>query len=196
MTSHDTEHRTDDRSKIAELMTGFIHRDLRAWDPLRELFHPEAMVHIMWFNGRAEDFVDASSRMGTTDVSSKHVIAHPLIAFHGDRAVTETNAITVTENTALGYVCTTHLRFLDRVEARQGKWRLTERRSVYDFSFFDAVPPDFDRDSLQSFPHEYAALAHLLTQSGFPIQGTFPTRGGEGERHIKADNESWLTEAG
>lgn len=194
MPFHANTDRTEDRSLIATLMTGFIHRDLGEWDRLGELFHPEAMVHIMWFNGAAADFVAASSHMGKTDLSSKHVIANPLIHFSGRRAVTETNAITVTENTALGAVCTSHIRFVDRVEERDESWRILERRSVYDMSFFDVPPTDLAPASLKCHPHEYAALAHLLTLSGFAIEGTYPTRGSEVERQTKEDNNSWLTE--
>ncbi|GAB3972875.1 hypothetical protein GCM10029978_050980 [Actinoallomurus acanthiterrae] len=193
MPSHNDVHRTDDRSVISALMTGFIHRDLGEWDRLRELFHPDATINIMWFNGLASEFVDASARMGATDVSSKHVIANPHLDFCGDRAVSETNAIAVTENTALGYVCTTHIRFLDRVELREGRWRILGRRSSYDMSYFNVVPTDVDRASGHDHPHEYAALAQLLSLSGFPITGRYPTRGSEAERRIKADNESWLT---
>jgi SnoaL-like domain len=191
-TEHRTEHRTDDRSMISALMTGFIHRDLGEWDRLRELFHPDATVTIIWFNGLASEFVDASARMGATDLSSKHVIANPRLDFRGDRAVSETNAIAVTENTALGYVCTTHIRFLDRVELREGRWRILGRRSSYDMSYFNVAPTDVDRPSDREHPHEYAALAHLLSRSGFPVKGRYPTRGSQAERAIRADNESWL----
>jgi hypothetical protein len=193
MPSQEDVHRTDDRSMISALMTGFLHRDLGEWDRLRELFHPDATVNIMWFNGLASEFVDASSRMGATDVSSLHVIANPRLDFCGDRAVSETNTIAVTENTALGCVCTTHIRFLDRVERREGRWRILGRRSSYDMSYFTVAPAGFTRVSGDDHPHEYAALAQLLSLSGFPIKGTYPTRGSEAERQIKADNQSWLT---
>ena len=153
------------------------------------------MVHIMWFNGTAKQWVDTLARGGASTVSSKHVIANPLIHFRGARAVTETNAIIVAESTALGYVCTSHIRFLDRVEERAGRWRLMERRSVYDVSFLDVVPANFDPVSLRHHPHEYAAFARLLTLSGFWIEGTHPTRGSEAERKIRADNDSWLKES-
>lgn len=191
---HDA-HRTADRSQITTLMTEFMYRDLGDWDRLRELFHPDAMVHIMWFNGSGHEFVDTLARGGASAVASKHVIGNPLIHFHGARAVTETDAIIVAENTALGYVCTSHIRFLDRVEERDGHWRLVERRSVYDVSFLDVTPKNFDPVSPRQHPHEYAALARLLTLSGLSIEGIYPTRGSEMERKIRAGNASWLKEA-
>ena len=53
-----------DRMDIADLMTGWIHRDLAQWDDLRTLFHPDGEIEITWFEGKASDFVDASMRMG------------------------------------------------------------------------------------------------------------------------------------
>lgn len=193
--SIDDDHRTADRSQIATLITEFMYRDQGEWNNLREIFHPDAMVHIMWFNGSGHQFVDTLARGGASAVSSKHVIASPLIHLRGARAVTETNAIIVAENVALGCVCTSHIRFLDRIEERDGRWRLSERRSVYDISLFDVAPKDLDRASLRHHPHEYAALAELLTLSGLSIEGTYPTRGSEAERKIRADNDSWLKES-
>jgi hypothetical protein len=60
-------------------------------------------------------------------------------------------------------------------------------------SYFNVVPTDFDRTSGHDHPHEYAAVAHLLSLSGFPIEGRYPTRGSEAELRIKADDQSWLT---
>src|SRR6266403_523227 len=57
---------------IADLMTGWIHRDLAEWDQLRELFHPDGTIEISWFEGLASDFVDGSMRMGKSDLRTKH----------------------------------------------------------------------------------------------------------------------------
>jgi hypothetical protein len=43
----------EDRQSIADLMTGWIHRDLAQWDKLRELFHPDGTIEITWFEGLA-----------------------------------------------------------------------------------------------------------------------------------------------
>ena len=52
-----------DRMDIADLMTGWIHRDLAQWNDLRTLFHPDGEIEVTWFEGKASDFVDASMRM-------------------------------------------------------------------------------------------------------------------------------------
>jgi hypothetical protein len=56
--------RVEDRMAIADLMTGWIHRDLSQWDQLRDLFHPGGTIEITGFEGLLTDVVDASARMG------------------------------------------------------------------------------------------------------------------------------------
>ncbi|BBA95607.1 hypothetical protein RVR_528 [Actinacidiphila reveromycinica] len=187
-----------DRQDIADLMTGWIHRDLAEWDRLRALFHPGARIEITWFEGPATDFVDASARMGTSDLRTKHVITAPYVTFSADgtRAVTETNAILVGENARLGFGCTAHNRFLDRVERRDGAWRITDRKSVYDFASFTFARGvvDIDQEAVARHPVEYAALAHLLEATGFPVRRVFATKGSDLEQDIKRSAAEWLRE--
>lgn len=185
-----------DRQDIADLMTGWIHRDLGEWDLLRELFHPDGRIEVTWFEGPASEFVDASARMGASDLRTKHLITAPVVTFSADgmRAVSETNAVIVAENVRLGLGCEAHNRFIDRLERRDAGWRILHRTSVYDFgSFtFPVGVVEIDRAALEKYPREYAALAYLLEVSGFPVQRTFATRGSELERVIKQSAMDWL----
>jgi len=185
-----------DVQAIADLMTGWIHRDLGEWDRLRDLFTPGARIEVTWFAGPASDFVDASTRMGASDLRTKHLIASPVIRFAPgrDRAWTETNAIIVVESRAARIGAQAHMRLIDRVERRGGRWRIADRRAVYDFASFTfpVGPVDVDPGPLDAHPVEYAALAHLLELGGFPVRGRFPTRGSDAEREIKAAAEAWL----
>ncbi len=177
-------------------MTGWIHRDLGEWDRLRDLFHPEARIEITWFEGPAHDFVDASARMGSSDFRTKHLITAPVVAFSADgaHAVSETNAVIIGENARIGLGCAGHNRFIDRMERRDGVWRILDRKSVYDFgSFtFPAGLVEIDREAAAKYPREYAALAYLLDRSGFPVERIFATRGSEREREIKESAFDWL----
>jgi hypothetical protein len=189
--------RFEDRVEIADLMTGWMHRDLGEWDELRSLFHHDATIGITWFDGTAGDFVDASRRMSASDLITKHVIASPLITFRGDRALVQTNATILAENTALGLGCTAYGRFWDRVEKRAGLWKIVRRQSSYDmghFTFLTRVP-DVDEKAFGRYPREYAALAYLLEKSGFPVHGELPTRGSTLEIDIKRAGTDWLNGA-
>ncbi|MFK4122440.1 nuclear transport factor 2 family protein [Streptomyces longwoodensis] len=189
---------SQDRQDIADLMTGWIHRDLGEWDRLKELFHPDGRIEITWFEGRAYDFVDASARMGASAFRTKHLITSPVVTFSADgtRAVSETNAVIIGENVDLRLGCNGHNRFIDRLEKRDGVWRISDRKSVYDFGTF-AFPAgivDIDAETVARFPREYAALAYLLEASGFPVSRVFATKGSDLERDIKASAFTWLGE--
>ncbi|MFJ6530548.1 nuclear transport factor 2 family protein [Streptomyces longwoodensis] len=185
-----------DRQDIADLMTGWIRRDLGDWDGLRELFHPDGRIEVTWFEGLAGDFVDASARMGASDFRTKHLITAPVVEFSADgtRAVSETNAVIVGENVRLGLGANGHNRFIDRIERRDGVWRILDRKSVYDFAFFTfpAGVVEVDTESLAAYPSEYGALAYLLDASGFPVQRLFATKGSELEGVIKQSAHNWL----
>ncbi|MDR3519250.1 MAG: nuclear transport factor 2 family protein [Azospirillaceae bacterium] len=183
-----------DRLSIADLMTGWMHRDLAQWDRLRALFHPDGLIEVTWFEGRFNDFVDASMRMGTSDLTSKHVISSPLVVFNGDKAIVETNAIIVLENIRLGLGCNSHNRFYDLVEKRDGVWKIVKRQSIYDmgsFTFPRGIV-DLDPDLIQRHPREYAPLAYLLEKSGFPVKRVFATKGSDLEQAMKASGQAWL----
>jgi hypothetical protein len=175
-------------------MTGWIHRDLAQWDALRGLFHEDATIEITWFEGLASEFVNASARMGESALKTKHMIGNPVITFNGDKALVETNAMIIGENIELNVGCCTHNRFFDRVEKRNGHWKIVHRQSVYDMgSFtFPVGLVEIDMHVAQKYPREYAALAYVLEKSGFPVNRVFATRGSELEKKMKAEGEAWL----
>jgi hypothetical protein len=183
-----------DRQSIADLMTGWIHRDLAEWDQLRELFHPDGTIEISWFEGLASDFVDGSMRMGESDLHTKHVISAPLVTFNGNKATVETNAVVVGENVRLGLGCSTHARFYDQVEKRSGAWKIVKRQGIYDFGYFNFPQGlvEIDRELVKTYPREYAPLAYLLGKSGCPVKRVFATKGSDLEKTMKANGQAWL----
>lgn len=184
----------EDRQAIADLMTGWIRRDLAQWEGLRELFHDDGVIEITWFEGRFGDFVDASMRMGASSFKTKHLITSPVVMFNGDKAIAETNAMIVGETIDLRIGCVNHNRFYDRLEKREGIWKIINRQSVYDMgSFtFPAGIIDVDAKDVKKYPREYAPLAYVLEKSGFPVKREFATKGSDLEIAMKAAGEAWL----
>jgi FAD-dependent urate hydroxylase len=82
-----------DRQAVADLMTGWIHRDLAEWDQLRAVFHADGVIEITWFEGDASDVVDGSTRMGASDIRTKYLVVAPVVTFHGDKAIAETPCV-------------------------------------------------------------------------------------------------------
>ncbi|MEW7314976.1 nuclear transport factor 2 family protein [Buttiauxella gaviniae] len=186
--------RLEDRLQITDLMNGWIHRDLSEWDALRSLFHPDGTIEVTWFEGLFSDFVNASARMGASDLRTKHLMGSPIVTFNGNRAIVETNAIIIAENVKLNLGCNNHNRFYDLVEKRDGIWKLVHRQSVYDMGTFSFPMglTEIDTSVAEKYPREYAALAYLLEKSGFPVKRVFATRGSELERNMKAEGQTWL----
>jgi hypothetical protein len=184
----------EDRLAIADLMTGWIHRDLAQWDAMRELFHPDGVIEVTWFEGLASDFINASMGMGQSDLRTKHFIGAPVVTFEGDKAIVETNAIIVGENVRLGLGCESHNRFFDRVEKRNGAWKIVNRQSVYDMGSFTFPRGmiEVEGEVVACHPREYAPLAYLLEKSGFPVKRRFATKGSDLEKTMKASGEAWL----
>ena len=186
----------EDRLQITDLMTGWIHRDLGQWDALRQLFHPDGTIEVTWFEGKARDFIDGSMKMGASDARTKHLIGTPVVSFNpsATKAVVETNAVIVGENVKLNVGCEGHNRFYDRVEKRDGVWKLLHRQSIYDMATFTFPMGLVEIDSavVAKYPREYAALAYMLEQSGFPVKRVFATRGSKLETEMKTAGLAWL----
>lgn len=85
-------------------------------------------------------------------------------------------------------------RFYERVEKRDGVWKIADRRALYDICMFifPARVVEIDNRVVQKFPRAYAALAYVLEKSGFPVTAVFPTRGSDLEKAIKADGQRRL----
>src|SRR5260370_28626403 len=114
----------EDRQSIADLMTGWIHRDLAEWDKLRELFHPDGTIEVTWFEGLASDFVDGSMRMGKSDLRTKHFVSAPVVTFNGNKAIVETNAVVIGETVRLDLGAGAHARLYRQVEKAMAEWKI------------------------------------------------------------------------
>lgn len=112
------------------------------------------------------------------DLRTKHVITSPVVIFNRDKAIAETNVIVVGENAVLGFGCEGHARFYDRLEKRDGVWKIVDRQAIYDvcmFTFPSGIV-EIDKVAVQKYPREYAALGYLLEKSGFPVKGGLPNQ--------------------
>jgi hypothetical protein len=187
------EHLEDERA-ISDLMIGWMHRDVGRWEQLLTLFHTDATIEVTWFEGKFADFVSESKLMGQSSFKTKHFISTPVLTIQGERALAETNAAIIADNSELDLGCVAHNRFFDIVEKRDGQWKILRRQSIYDTSYFTypSGPVAVDRPILRKHPREYVSLAYLLEKSGFPVKRTFATKGSDLEKKMKDQGALWL----
>ena len=73
------------------------------------------------------------------------VLSFPaLVRLDGDRAVAETSIVILVRQGIEGLAVdmTARARFLDRLERRDGTWRILERAAIYEQDRLDPVDPD------------------------------------------------------
>src|SRR6266849_5670205 len=91
-------------------------------------------------------------------------------------------------------VCTG--RFFDRVEKRDGVWRIARRSVIYEKDRIDPVDPgakiSLDPALLARFPEGYRHLAYLQTKNGARVNPNLPTARGEALEKLLAEAKAWL----
>lgn len=188
-----------DKAAITEIIQNWgFWRDQGRWDDLRTTFHPEGTISVSWFQGAFQDFVTASIKMKAGGVTSKHHMCGTTVQIKGTKAIAETNVILIAEN-RIDYVpvfLTSYMRFHDRVEKREGTWRILKRDAIYDSDIISLVNPSdrlvLDTQELEKFPKAYRSLGYLLGKMGRKVDVHLPTGNSPEEEKIKQDAGAWL----
>lgn len=191
----------DDQLAIEQLMQRWgLSRDQGRWEDLAGTFHPEGTISVTWYAGDFSGFVEASKEMAKGSTKSKHLIGTPLIEISGDKALSETN-ITImgrAEKGPLTLDVTSFARFFDRLEKRNGEWKLLERTAIYEKDRLDSVQPSFlfwlsslflDFDQ---YPEAYRYLAYGLVEGGYElVPGIIVDKSAEADR-LYLEGKAWL----
>lgn len=195
---------TSDRLDCMDLIQAWaIYRDQGRWAELLETFHPDGTIAVTWFKGAFADFVEASKRAAANSRSlSKHQIGWPLVTLKGDRATAETSIAILGRATLDGVLVDniSYGRFLDRLERRDGRWRITERVAIYEKDRIDPVTPSeaFNRFMAETdfsvYPEAYRYLAHRLVSSGRKLASPIVVNGNAEAEALYRRYGEWLAE--
>jgi len=117
--------------------------DRMDFDLLRTCFHADATADYGFFKGGVEEFI-AMARGGLTAyTSTTHFTGNQLVEVHGDSAWAEhyTVATHRCPADATGPVrdLVTTVRYVDRMERRDGDWRIAQRLLILDWWRTDPV---------------------------------------------------------
>jgi hypothetical protein len=164
----------EDKLACADVIVSWgLYRDQRRWPELLSTFHTDGEIAVSWFRGPYAAFVEHCKRGGP----SKHLIMAPLVKVNGDRATAETTIVILVRQTidSLSVDMTSRARFLDRLERRNGEWKIRERAAVYEQDRLDPVAPseDFARMMREveaaKYPEPYRYMAVRLASAGRPL---------------------------
>jgi len=187
----------EDKQACAELIVSWgLYRDQRRWPELLSTFHSDGEIAVSWFRGPFPEFVEQCKRGGM----SKHLILPPLVKINGARGIAETSIVILVRQTIDGIPVdmTSRGRFLDRLERRDGAWRILERAAVYEQDRLDPVVPSEAFAKLmagadaQKYPEPYRYMAFRLAALNRPLAEPVHTDGAPHTDALRARYASWL----
>jgi hypothetical protein len=178
-------------------------RDYGDWDGMRACFHPDAQICVSWFSGPVATFFERTIAMAAErrpEERSKHWFGASQVAVKGDRAILETDAQVQVRDWFDGHLfdLTASVRMYDRVERRQGTWRIARMTVIYDKDRMEPVipgslPPGFFDGIKATGPESGMAFMRFRTEKrGRKIPPEVVVGGSDNERRLRTDTEAWL----
>ena len=175
-----------------------IFRDAGEWEALEQLFHPDGVIRVAWFDGHFRQFLERSKASAGKGFS-KHIVCNSSVSLRESRACAETNVILIgrSEVKGVAYNGETHMRFLDCLQRSEaGRWQIVDRSTVYDHDVMSPGPPDDgwgrEKAEIEKWPIEYRYLALRLSARGITVLDRLPTKGSEAEKQIRLRCVEWL----
>lgn len=178
-------------------------RDYGEWDEIEACFHPGATISISWYQGDVAGFIAGSKKSLAKlqpEERVKHWLGNARVWIDGDRGVAETDVM-VTSRAFLDehlFDFTSRARFYDLVEHRDGAWKITQWKMIYDADRMDAVEPHkvpasfYDGIDLSPYPSACAYLCYRLEKSGRPVGDNIIGFGTPEADELVAEGKHWL----
>lgn len=116
----------------------------------RSCFHEDAVLAFSFWSGGVDAFISMARTMLSGFVATTHFTGNALVAVDGDAADCEFYTLATHRIAAddkgpeRDYVCS--VRYIDRMEKRDGEWRILRRQCVLDWARSDPVPAFCDGD--------------------------------------------------
>ncbi|MEQ9151486.1 MAG: nuclear transport factor 2 family protein [Parvibaculaceae bacterium] len=188
------------KSEIAALVNNWgFYRDQERWAELSSVFHPGGTISISWYDGPHEGFVEASKMIAANGTALlKHQFGVPSIRVEGGRAVSEVNVVIMVRSSApFGIVDTTsHARFVDLIEKRDGAWKIRKRVAIYEKDRIDPVDmpalPAAVFEGLDAFPAELRFLAASMKKAGIELSKTVVLDRSPEAKALYDEADAWL----
>jgi hypothetical protein len=191
-----------DQLAIAALAQNWaLARDTGDWEKLRATAHPGATMTTTWFDGGFDDFIESCQASWSKGSRSQHFLGGTAAEINGERAIAQTRMAIMVRSRLDGVEvdAACYGRFFDRVEKREGGWRIAKRSVIYEKDRIDPVAPgtaiSLDPALLGRFPEGYRHLAYLQTRNGAQVNPNLPTARGEALEKLLSEAKVWLAAA-
>jgi hypothetical protein len=190
-----------DKQACADLIQAWgLCRDQGRWPELLATFHPDGQIAVSWFRGPYSDFVEHCRKSFGGGTRAKHLIWPASVHGSGARAVAETNVTILVRQQIDGIWVdlTSRARFLDRIERREGRWRVLERAAIYEQDRFDSVEPSIvfvklmQAANAAQYPEPYRYMAYRVTAAGRALANPVHYDGLAETEALKARFDAWL----
>jgi hypothetical protein len=192
---------TSDKYACTELIQAWgLYRDQGKWPELTAIFTPDGEIAVSWFSGSYREFVDRCRQAFEAGQRSKHLLFPSVVSVLSDRAIAETNVVIMVRQKIGGVLTdmTSHARFLDRLERRDGGWAILERIAVYERDRLDPVEPSeafeklFKANDLAVYPEAYRYMAARLVAAGRTLAPVVYRDGSPHTAQLYTRYQAWL----
>lgn len=157
-----------DREQIRQC----LHRYARGVDRFdRDLilsaFHPDAIDEHGKFVGTPDEFCDWALEMHqTAQLSHQHCLLNHTCDLDGDTAHAETYFMFTAMNRRGKPLTIGGGRYIDRLEKRDGTWRIAARVTLRDWSNLDSIPDPTDLSTMTSTAHLLSDIERVFMNAG------------------------------
>ncbi|WP_137723060.1 nuclear transport factor 2 family protein [Prescottella subtropica] len=131
-----------DKQAIHEVVLRYCRGiDRLDFDLVRSTYHPDAVDHHTGFDGGIDDFIAWVEPKLRAIGGTMHHIGNHLIEVHGDVAISEAYSTSAHwgGGDGIGMInFTSGCRYVDRMERRDGTWKIAERWAVREWTRSDA----------------------------------------------------------
>lgn len=135
------------KQEITELLYRYARGVDRAdWDLVRSCYHDDATDDHGVVRGSPEEFIAVVRQALGSMTATMHTIGNVLIEVDGDAAASEAYAVCWHRFPAEDggrRDMTVGVRYVDRMERREGEWRIARRTVVWEWSRLDPVAEEF-----------------------------------------------------
>ena len=197
-----SQNKADDTQQLSELIQNWaLWRDAGRWERFRTVWHNDGRMIATWFQGTADEFIEANKEGWGKGVVILHFLGGSTIDLAGDRAVAQTKMTISQRGLVDGVLCDVVCtgRFYDFFERRSGRWGFVLRQPIYEKDRMDPVDPGtplhLDQDLLMSFPEGYRYLAYLQTRVGYDVKKSMPGLRGAEVEELYRRGDKWLSQA-